>query len=124
MKKTFINPESQIPIFQQIVEELERRILSGEIKAGEFLPSIREMALSQSVNPNTVSKSYQQMQSQGMVEAVRGTGLRVLALEARKSEKRIADLLKKKVDECLDVAKALGHSPQDVIELIHERSRK
>ncbi|MES2964016.1 MAG: GntR family transcriptional regulator, partial [Bdellovibrionota bacterium] len=70
MARSFIDPTSQTPIFQQIVDELEKRILTGELSAGDFLPSVREFAVANSVNPNTIAKAYQQLQSLGLVESV------------------------------------------------------
>jgi GntR family transcriptional regulator len=122
--KTFIDPNSQRPIFQQIIDEVERRILTGELKPGSLLTSVREFAVEQTVNPNTVSKAYQQLQVLGLVEPIRGTGLRIKEIESRKGQKRKTELLTLKIDECLDLAKSLGNSPQQLIDLIRERSRK
>ncbi|MEK7356917.1 MAG: GntR family transcriptional regulator, partial [Bdellovibrionota bacterium] len=66
MARSFIDPTSQTPIFQQIIDELERRIITGVIKTDEFLPSVREFAVSNAVNPNTVAKAYQQLQVLGL----------------------------------------------------------
>ena len=124
MARSSIDPQSQVPIFQQIVNELERNILTGELKPGDFLTSVREFALKNEVNPNTVAKAYQQLQSLGLAETVRGTGLRVLPMDPVKGLKRRNEILQEKVDECLHLAKLLSVPIAQLMDLIRERSRK
>lgn len=124
MKKSFIDTQNAKPIFQQIVDEIERRILIGELRPGDFLTSVRDFAVQVEVNPNTVAKAYQLLQAQGLVEPVRGTGLRVRALAARRGEQRRDELLQEKIVECVDLARSLGIPIQQVIEMIKERGKK
>lgn len=62
------------PICPQIVSYLSSVIASGEISPGEKVLSVREVALKFGVNPNTVQKSYEQLQMLGLIHSVRGTG--------------------------------------------------
>jgi DNA-binding transcriptional regulator YhcF (GntR family) len=77
-------------IFQQIADQMRDRILDGEWSEGERIPSIRDLAISVGVNPNTVTKSYQALLDRQIIENQRGLGYFVAA-EARK---RIVDELK------------------------------
>jgi len=77
-------------IFQQIADQMRDRILDGEWSEGERIPSIRDLAVSVGVNPNTVTKSYQALLDRQIIENQRGLGYFV-ATEARK---RIVDELK------------------------------
>jgi len=77
-------------IFQQIADQMRDRILDGEWSEGERIPSIRDLAISVGVNPNTVTKSYQALLDRRIIENQRGLGYFVAA-EARK---RIVDELK------------------------------
>ena len=77
-------------IFQQIADQMRDRILDGEWSEGERIPSIRDLAVSVGVNPNTVTKSYQALLDRQIIENQRGLGYFVAA-EARK---RIVDQLK------------------------------
>jgi DNA-binding transcriptional regulator YhcF (GntR family) len=77
-------------IFQQIADQMRDRILDGEWSEGERIPSIRDLAVSVGVNPNTVTKSYQALLDRQIIENQRGLGYFVAA-EARK---RIVDELK------------------------------
>ena len=70
-------------IYQQIADQIGERILRGEWSAGERIPSIREMAVTLGVNPNTVTRSYQSLLDRDVIENRRGIGYFV-APEARK----------------------------------------
>lgn len=69
-------------IFQQIADQMRDRILDGEWSEGERIPSIRDLAVSVGVNPNTVTKSYQALLDRQIIENQRGLGYFVAA-EAR-----------------------------------------
>ena len=77
-------------IYQQIADQIRDRILAGEWRGGERIPSVRELATSIGVNPNTVNKSYQALLDRKIIENQRGIGYFV-ALDARQ---RILDELK------------------------------
>ncbi len=78
-------------IYQQIAEQVRSRIAGGEWKAGERIPSIREMAVNLGVNPNTVTRSYQSLLDSGVIDNRRGIGYFV----ATEAQERIVDDLKK-----------------------------
>jgi DNA-binding transcriptional regulator YhcF (GntR family) len=77
-------------IFQQIADQMRDRILDGEWSAGERIPSVRDLAVSVGVNPNTVNKSYQALLDRQIIENQRGLGYFV-ATDARQ---RILDEMK------------------------------
>lgn len=66
--------QSGIPIYEQIVEQIERYIAFGVIKAKEQLPSIRELASSLGINPNTVKKAYEELEKRGSILIVSTKG--------------------------------------------------
>jgi DNA-binding transcriptional regulator YhcF (GntR family) len=66
-------------IYQQIADQIRDRILAGEWRSGERIPSIRELAVSIGVNPNTVTKSYQALLDREIIENQRGIGYFVTA---------------------------------------------
>jgi GntR family transcriptional regulator len=61
-------------IYQQIADQIRDRILCGEWPSGERIPSIRDLAVTLGVNPNTVTKSYQALTDRGIIENQRGLG--------------------------------------------------
>jgi len=69
-----IDSSSGVPIWQQIVSQGIRQIVSGSILAGDRLPTVRELAGDLRINPNTVAKAYQELERSGYVETRRGLG--------------------------------------------------
>lgn len=69
-----INSRSSKSIYQQIIDQIKENILKGILKPGDKLPSIREMSSLLTVNPNTVSKAYQELERQKAIETLRGRG--------------------------------------------------
>lgn len=72
-----IHPSSGVPIFRQIMDQVRAQIASGRLKPGEFVPSVRQMAVELQVNMMTVSKAYSRLEAEGLLERDRGTGMRV-----------------------------------------------
>lgn len=66
------------PIYRQIRDRVLAAILDGSLKEGEPLPSVRQVALELQVNPLTVSKAYQELADEGLVERLRGLGMFVI----------------------------------------------
>lgn len=67
-------PDKSKPICPQISEQLCLRIAMGEFRAGERLLSVREVALAAGVNPNTVQRSFESLEQEGILYSVRGSG--------------------------------------------------
>src|SRR5438093_12203670 len=72
-----VAPTSGLPIYRQLVEQVRQQVAGGRLAAGEFLPSVRQVAEELQVNPMTVSKAYSILERDGVVELVRGQGMRV-----------------------------------------------
>ena len=98
-----IDPQSSDPIFEQIVFQVKGAVARGEMKTGDRLPSVRELAREISVNPNTVVRSYQTLEQDGVIVRRQGAGCfikesnSILADDVR--EKQLADLIEKAVTE-------------------------
>lgn len=89
-----LKPQSGIPIYRQIVEQVTRLIASGRLKPGEPLPSVRELALEHAVNPMTISKAYALLEADGWLERHRGKPMTVAAVKRRpaSAQQRLAAL--------------------------------
>ena len=72
-----IQTGSAEPIYRQLVEHVRRRVVSGQIKAGDEIPSVRELALQLAVHPMTISKAYSLLEAEGLLERRRGLAMRV-----------------------------------------------
>jgi GntR family transcriptional regulator len=72
-----IHPSSGVPIYRQLVDQVHALIAGGRLRPGDLLPSVRQVALAAEVNPMTVSKAYSRLEAEGVVERIRGQGMRV-----------------------------------------------
>ena len=69
-----IDKQSRIPIYEQIIEQFERQILSGILELDEVIPSVRSLSLELSINPNTIQKAYNELERRGITYSVPGVG--------------------------------------------------
>ena len=72
-----IQPAAAEPIFRQIVEQVRRLVASGQLESGTLLPSVREMAEFHAINPMTVSRAYSLLETEGVLERLRGKGMAI-----------------------------------------------
>ena len=84
-----LNSRDPRPIYEQIMDNLRRLIISGGVAPGDRLPSVRELAAQLAINPNTIQRAYRELESQGYLVTLPGKGAFVVenpALEARRME--------------------------------------
>jgi GntR family transcriptional regulator len=109
-----ISPSSGVPIYRQIIDQVQNLIAAGHWPEGTMLPSVRQMAVELEINMMTVSKAYARLETDGVVERVRGTGMRVKAptvvgtLADRKAE------LKPFAESLITRGRQLGLSPEQI----------
>ncbi len=70
-----IDPNSPVPIYQQIGDYIRSAVAAGVYRPGEMIPSLRAMALDLTVNPNTVQRAYEELEREGLIEARKGLGM-------------------------------------------------
>ena len=108
------------PIFLQLADIIKGDILSGKLQANEKLPSVRDFALTYSINPNTVQKSYDLLEEKNVIYSVRGSGWYVE--ENTSVAKEVVDgLCHKKTDDYLLMMKKLGCDFEKVLSYLKER---
>ena len=114
---------SNRPIYQQIVDEIELRILNGTYEMGMRLPSVRDLAVLAAVNPNTMQRALAELEEMGLVTTQRNTGRTVTTDESAVARARNikADLL---AETFILQMKALGLSRQEVLERIAKGESK
>ena len=99
------------PICPQLCEQICVNIACGKYKEGERMLSVREMAVEAGVNPNTVQRAYETLETQGVLYSVRGSGLFVAEKEAG-SKQILEELFREKTEEYFTTMKALGMSEE------------
>jgi GntR family transcriptional regulator len=116
-----IKPSSGIPIYKQLIEQIHRLVASGALKAGDELPSVRQVAGQFAVNPMTISKAYSLLEALGVLERVRGKGM-IVALDqsATRSLKKRIDLIQPILREAATQANQLGLPKESVLQALAE----
>lgn len=74
-----VNPSSGVPIYRQLMDQVRTQVSSGRLADGDLLPSVRQVAQDLQVNQMTVSKAYSLLEREGIVERLRGQGMRIRA---------------------------------------------
>lgn len=113
------NLDSDRPIFIQIIEKIQMDIISGQYAPGDKLPSVRELAMQASVNPNTMQKALSELERTGLVYAKRTSG-RYITEDTTMITNLKTTLAKDIVAQFLDNIQRLGIQEEDVISLISE----
>src|SRR5258708_20311686 len=65
---------SGVPVYRQIIDQVQGGIAAGTLKAGDQLPTVRQVAVDLSINPNTVVRAYRELEIRGVLETQQGTG--------------------------------------------------
>ncbi|OYU45660.1 MAG: GntR family transcriptional regulator [Burkholderiales bacterium PBB4] len=116
-----INTGSTEPIYRQLIEQVRRRIASGQLVAGQEIPSVRELAQTLAVHPMTVSKAFSLLESQGLLERRRGLSMVVAAqhTHATPSASRV-ELLRPTLEKAAAEAHQLELPGAQVLELFEQ----
>ena len=115
-----IDPRSAVPVYQQLVRQIVRLIVSGDLADGDKLPSIRQLASEVKLNPNTVAKAYRHLENRGFVTSRKGMGVYV-STEEMNIEKDRMEIFRQLADEFISKAAGLGLDSNRIIEGLSRR---
>jgi GntR family transcriptional regulator len=113
-----LDPANGLALYEQIVRQLKFAVASGALAPGQMIPSVRELAQRLAVNPNTVARAYRDLQADGILEALRGEGLRVAARAAKKCRDDRRALLAERLGTVLRECQQSGLSTAEIRTLI------
>lgn len=117
--KLIINNSSMQPIYEQIISQIKAKIMCGELKEQEMLPSVRTFAKELKVSALTVKKAYDALEEEGFVVTVHGKG----SFVATANQELMLEEKKKEVEADLEMAirkgRSCGMSNQEIAELFH-----
>ena len=100
-----IDPSNGLAIYEQVVRQVVFAVAAGSLESGDMVPSVRDLARELAVNPNTVARAYRQLQDDGVLQSVRGTGLAVAEGARRRCQTRRLELLRSRVRQVFAEAK-------------------
>jgi len=109
-----ITTGSSDPIYRQLIEQVRRLIAAAVLKPGDVLPSVRDVALALAVNPMTVSKAYNMLETEGLLSRARGVGMLVAKGKAPQGRE---NLLRPTLERAAAEARQLELDPETVLHM-------
>lgn len=117
-----LNPQTDIPIYRQLVEQIRRMVAGGQLRAGDELPSVRELALEHSVNPMTISKAYSQLELEGLLVRQRGKPMQIAEQKSvSNNEQERLDFITPQMEQLILAARQLEISDRQLLAALKQK---
>ena len=117
-----IDYKSELPIYEQIIEQFKLNIMKGNFVPGDTVVSVRKMAASLQITPSTVAKAYTELERQGIIETVRGKGTFIADVKPGEISIDIEKNKKKMLSEIIELKHA-GCSLEEVKQIVEDLYR-
>ena len=112
--------QSGVPVYRQLIDQVWGGIASGSLKVGDQLPTVRQLAVDLSINPNTVARAYRELELGGVLETHHGTGTFISTQKIRCAEQERSRQLAQIDADSVDRAGAIGFTVEDLIAELRE----
>jgi GntR family transcriptional regulator len=119
-----VRPASALPLYRQLVQQVERLAAAGQLREGDALPSVRDLARDLGVNPATIVKAYAELEQTGLVETRRGLGTFLAKTGVGLQRAQRLRRLRNSADALMVEAHQLGLDESDVHESISEAAAR
>lgn len=116
--KIVIQPQGTLAIYEQIVRQLKNSIVTGELQAGEALPSIRGLAGELNVSVITTKRAYEELEKEGLIRSVSGKGFYVCEYNTDYLREKQLVMLERRLQEVIGEAKQAGLSCEEIKEMV------
>jgi len=113
--------KSGVPFYRQIIDQIRSAIATGAVGPGDRLPTVRQLAVDLSINPNTVSRAYTELELTGLVETQMGSGTFVGHHRVELDDVERRRLLDQICQEMLSRASSHGFTLQDILSTLEQR---
>jgi GntR family transcriptional regulator len=115
MIQVTLNSRARIPVYKQIVEQIKQQVAGNQLKAGEKLPTVRELAQTLGINPATVARAYQELEQENILGASRRRGTLVLGDSGNPlGETLRQSRLNSTINALLVESLSQGYSPEEI----------
>ena len=115
-----IDVMSRVPVYEQLIKQVEDQVLKGIMKEGDKMPSVRSLSMELSTNPNTIQKAYMELDKRGILVSVPGKGsAEALKIVGNQSKEKLSDL--KEIVRKLAYAGVSKSEITDMIEEVYKR---
>ena len=115
-----VQPDGPVPIYEQIVAQVIYGVAAGTLPVGTFIPSVRELAETLVVHPNTVARAFQELERLGIVASRRGRGMEVTEKAPVACQTRRQALVRGRIRQALQEAVASVLEPEEIRRLFEE----
>jgi GntR family transcriptional regulator len=113
-----IHPSSGVPIYRQLIEQIRALVVGGQLPSGEMLPSVRQLAADLEINMMTASKAYARLEAEGVIERVRGMGMRVRGAKCGGSLAERREQLRPLADPLVTRGRQLGLTDDQILAVV------
>ena len=115
-----LDVQSGVPVYRQIIDQVTGGMASGALKAGDQLPTVRQLAVDLAINPNTVVRAYSELEIRGVLETQQGTGTFISRQKIKRDEVERQRRLNQLVSEFIARAGAMGFTVQELLGQLHD----
>ncbi len=112
---------SGVPVYRQIIDQVMGGVAAGTLAGGDQLPTVRQVAVDLSINPNTVVRAYRELEIRGILETQQGTGTFVSHQKVKRDDVERRRQLTQLVGEFVARAGSAGFTVEDLLEQLHDR---
>ena len=112
--------KSGVPVYRQLIDQVLVAVASGGLSAGDQLPTVRQLAVDLSINPNTVVRAYKELEIRGMLTTQQGTGTFITSKRVKQDEVQRQRRLTQVVDEFVARVSADGYTVEEIMARLEE----
>jgi GntR family transcriptional regulator len=116
-----LDTRSGVPVYRQIIDQVQAGVATGALRPGHQLPTVRQVAVDLTINPNTVLRAYRELEIRGVLETQQGTGTFISHRPPQADDTERARQLEQLVSEFVARAGAGGFTLQEVAEVLFDR---
>lgn len=115
-----LDGHSGVPVYRQLIDQVQGAIAAGVLRPGDQLPTVRLVAVELAINPNTVLRAYREMEIRGILDTQQGTGTFIAARQTEPSQEERERLLTQLVGEFVSRAGSAGVTVSELIEALKQ----
>lgn len=115
-----LDPRSGVPVYRQIIDQVQGGVASGTLVAGDQLPTVRQLAVDLAINPNTVLRAYRELELGGLLETQQGTGTFITQKKVKRDQAERTRQLNQLSCEFVARAGAAGFTVEELVEVLRE----
>jgi len=116
-----VDAHSPVPIYEQIMDGIQRLVREDRLVPGVFLPSVRQLAADLEINPNTVARAYSLLEREGVLETARRRGSRVAATAPARARQLLTSRVEEAAERVIRETAHLGIDPDDLVKALARR---